>query len=224
MNCPNCGGNLNLSARHCEYCNTTFTEAELFPERFREVHTEPASKPAEEPQVRKTLTQQRQEELAREKANRPKEDNNDILREAATGAVVMGMFGLFSGVRRFFRELKRVVCFILLIALECGFGYVIISGVASNLFEDKTVNFAMLNGIILANALLAGLICRIGRIRVVSVLVAIVSTLAVIWTFVYPLVKINFEGVSAQDVAILAVVEMVVIVLSVVFAHLIYRR
>lgn len=224
MNCPNCGGNLNLSTRHCEYCNTTFTEAELFPERFRDVHSENTEKPAEEPQRKLTMTEQKMLELQKEKANRPKEDNNDIIREAATGAVVMGMFSLFSGIPRFFRELKRVVCFILFIALECGFGYLMISGVASNLFEDKVVNFALLNGIILVNALLAGLISRIGRIRVGTVLVAIINTLAVIWTFIYPLVKTNFEGISAQDMAILAVVEMVVIVLSVVFAHLIYRR
>jgi hypothetical protein len=35
---------------------------------------------------------------------------------------------------------------------------------------------------------------------------------------------VNFEGVSAQHVAILAVIEMAVIALSVLLAHLIYRR
>lgn len=112
----------------------------------------------------------------------------------------------------------------LLIALECGFGYVMISGVASHLMSDEIGNFAVQNGIILANALIAGLICRIGRIRVGTVLVAIVNTLAVLWVFVYPLIKVNFQGITPQYVAILAVIEMLVIVLSVVFAHLIYRR
>ncbi len=225
MNCPNCGGLLDLKNLHCEYCNTNFTEAELFPEKAKAVHNgSEAEKSAAEPQRKLTMTEQRQLELAKEKAERKANPDPGYSRDIATGAAVMGIFGLFSGIRRFFRELKRVVCFILLIALECGFGYVMISGAASHLLSDEIGNFALLNGIILANALIAGLICRIGRIRVGTVLVAIVNTLAVIWTFIYPLIKVNFEGVTPQHVAILAVVEMVVIVLSVVFAHLIYRR
>lgn len=224
MNCPNCGGNLNLSTRHCEFCETTFTEAELFPERFKGVHNETAVKTEEAPPKKLTMTEQRQLEIAKEKSERKANPDPEYSRDIVTGAAVMGVFGIFASIRRFFRELRRVVCFILFILLECGFGYVIISGVASDLFEDKIVNFAMLNGIILANALVAGLISRIGRLRAGTVLVAITSTLAVIWTFIYPLIKVNFEGVTPQHVAILAVVEMVVIVLSVVFAHLIYRR
>lgn len=224
MNCPNCGGFLDLKNLHCEYCNTNFTEAELYPERAKAVHNESPAKTEESPQRKLTMTEQRQLDLAKEKAERKANPDPEYSRDIATGAAVMGIFGLFSGIRRFFRELKRVVCFILLIALECGFGYVMISGAASHLMGDEIGNFALQNGIILANALIAGLICRIGRIRVGTVLVAIVNTLAVLWVFIYPLVKVNFEGATPQYVAILAVIEMLVIVLSVVFAHLIYRR
>ncbi len=224
MNCPNCGGLLDLKNLRCEYCNTKFTEAELFPEKAKAVHNESTAKTEESPQRKLTMTEQRQLELAKEKSERKANPAPEYSRDIATGAAVMGVFGLFAGVRRFFRELKRVVCFVLLIALECGFGYVMISGVAAHLMSDEIGNFAVQNGIILANALLAGLISRIGRIRVGTVLVAIINTLAVIWTFIYPLIKVNFEGVTPQYVAILAVIEMVVIVLSVVFAHLIYRR
>ena len=225
MNCPNCGGLLDLKNKRCEFCDTNFTEAELFPEKAKAVHTEPEVKA--EPERRLTMTEQKQLELQKEKeyrkANPQPEDYSDIS-NAAIGATVMGIFGIFSGIRGFFRELKRVVCFILLIALEVGFGYLMISGVVARLFEGEIESFAAVNAVILVNALLLGLICRIGRIRVCTPLVGIVSFLAVVWVYIYPLVKTGFESVSAQDVAILAVIEMAVLALSVVLAHLIYRR
>lgn len=223
MNCPNCGGILDLKERHCEYCDTTFTEAELNPSKEVDKETKTEETQAQ-PQRKKTLTERRQEEIAKEKANRPHNGYDTGAREMATGAAIMGIFGLFSGVRRFFRELKRTVCFLFLIALEVGFGYVMISGVASNLFETDIQNFVLQNAIILVNALLAGIICRIGRIRAGTALVAIVNLLAVVWVFIYPLIATNFEGVTPQTVAVLAVVEMAVLALSVLFAHLIYRR
>lgn len=223
MNCPNCGGTIELNSRHCEYCNTTFTYEELHPSK--EVHKETVKpETAAESERPKTLTEQRQEELRKEKENRPKETYDVSSREIATGAAVMGCFSLFSGVRRFFRELKRTVCLIILIALEIGFGYVMISGIFSNVTGDEIKDFAIVNGIILANALVAGIVCRIGRLRFGTVLVGIVNFLAVMWVFVYPLIKSNFEGVSPQSVAILAVVEMVVIALSILFTYLISKR
>ncbi len=225
MNCPNCGGLLDLKNRRCEYCNTNFTEAELFPEKVKAVHNETEAQPEAEQKL--NMTKQRQLEIQKEKEYRkahPQPDDNSDISNAAIGAAVMGAFGIFSGIRRFFRELKRTVCFILLIALEVGFGYVMISGVASNLLETEIQNFVLQNAIILVNALLAGIICRIGRIRVGTAMVAIVNLLAVVWVFVYPLIATNFAGVTAQYVAILAVVEMAVLALSVLFAHLIYRR
>ncbi len=223
MNCPNCGGLLDLENRRCEYCGSAFTEAELYPHKAKAVHTEVKTE-ANEPERKKTLTEQRQEELKKEKAQRKVDSQPDNSNDIAIGAAVMGVFGLFSGVRRFFRELKRTVCFVFLIALEIGFGYVMISGVASKLFESELQNFILQNAIILVNALIAGLISRIGRIRAGTVLVAIINTLAVVWVFIYPLIAVNFEGVTPQYVAILAVIEMAVIALSVLFAHLIYRR
>lgn len=222
MNCPNCGGLLNLEKLCCEYCNTKFTEAELYPEKAKPIHNN--TEENKEPQRKMTLTEQRQQEIKEEKSKRKSNPEPQYSRHIATGAEVMGVFGLFAGVRRFFRELKRTVCFVLLIALECGFGYILISGVASDVFEDEVKNFILQNGIILANALIAGLLCRIGRIRAGTALVAVINTLAVVWVFIYPLVSANFEGVSPQYVAILAIVEMAVIALSVLFAHLIYRR
>ena len=223
MNCPNCGGFLDLKNRHCEYCNSNFTEAELFPEKVKGVHTE-VSEETTEPKRKLTMTEQKQLELAKEKAERKANPDPEYSRDIATGAIVMGVFSAFSGVRRFFRELKRTVCFILLIALEIGFGYVMISGVASKLLETDLQNFILQNAIVLVNALLAGLICRIGRIRVGTALIGIISFLAVAWVFIYPLIVTNFEGVTAQSVAILAVIEMAVIALSVLFTYLIYRR
>lgn len=220
MNCPNCGGILDLENRHCEYCDTTFTDKELGLENG-EVKT---AVEEEASQRKLTYTEQKQLELAEEKSKRKSNPAPEYSRDIATGAVVMGVFGLFSGVRRFFRELKRTVCFILFVALEVGFGYVMISGVASKLLETEIQNFVLQNAIILLNALLAGIICRIGRIRAGTALIAIVNLLAVVWVFVYPLIATNFEGVTAQYVAILAVIEMAVLALSVLFAHLIYRR
>ncbi|MBQ7809405.1 MAG: hypothetical protein IJ346_00365 [Clostridia bacterium] len=225
MNCPNCGGLLDLKNKRCEFCDTNFTEAELFPEKAKAVHTEPEVKA--EPERKLTMTEQRQLEIQKEKEYRkahPQPEDYSDISNAAIGATVMGIFGIFSGIRGFFRELKRVVCFILLIALEVGFGYLMISGVVARLFEGEIESFAAVNAVILVNALLAGLICRIGRIRVCTPLVGIVSFLAVVWVYIYPLVKTGFESVSAQDVAILAVIEMAVLALSVVLAHLIYRR
>ena len=225
MNCPNCGGLLDLKNKRCEFCDTNFTEAELFPEKAKAVHTEPEVKA--EPERKLTMTEQKQLELQKEKEYRkahPQPEDYSDISNAAIGATVMGIFGIFSGIRGFFRELKRVVCFILLIALEVGFGYLMISGVVARLFEGEIESFAAVNAVILVNALLAGLICRIGRIRVCTPLVGIVSFLAVVWVYIYPLVKTGFESVSAQDVAILAVIEMAVLALSVVLAHLIYRR
>lgn len=220
MNCPNCGGLINLNEKHCEYCNTTFTDKELGIETG-EVKTavkEEASK------KKLTYTEQKQLELQEEKSKRKTSPDPEYSRDIATGAAVMGVFGLFAGVRRFFRELKRTVCFILLIALEAGFGYIMISGVASDLLETELQNFILQNAIVLLNALLAGIICRIGRIRVGTALVAIINLLAVVWVFIYPLIATNFAGVTPQNVAILAVVEMAILALSVLFAHLIYRR
>lgn len=225
MNCPNCGGLLDLKNKRCEFCDTNFTEAELFPEKAKAVHTEHEVKA--EPERKLTMTEQRQLEIQKEKEYRkahPQPEDYSDISNAAIGATVMGIFGIFSGIRGFFRELKRVVCFILLIALEVGFGYLMISGVVARLFEGEIESFAAVNAVILVNALLAGLICRIGRIRVCTPLVGIVSFLAVVWVYIYPLVKTGFESVSAQDVAILAVIEMAVLALSVVLAHLIYRR
>lgn len=222
MNCPNCGGLLDLKNLRCEYCETTFTEAELYPEKAKAVHNNAAEQ--KEPQKKMTLTEQRRLELQKEKSNRKANPEPENSRDIATGAAVMGVFTLFSSVRRFFRELKRTVCFILLIALEVGFGYLMISGKITELFKGEIEGFAAVNGVILVNALLAGLICRIGRIRVCAPLVGIVSFLAVVWVYIYPLVATNFEGVTAQYVAILAVIEMAVLALSVLLAHLIYRR
>lgn len=225
MNCPNCGGLLDLKNRRCDFCDTNFTEAELFPEKAKAVHTEP--KAEAEPERKLTMTEQRQLEIQKEKEYRkahPQPDDYSDISNAAIGATIMGIFGFFTGIRGFFRELKRVVCFILLIALEIGFGYLMISGLVANLFKGEIESFAAVNAVILVNALLAGLICRIGRIRVCAPLVGIVSFLAVVWVYIYPLISTNFEGVTAKYVAVLAVIEMVVLVLSVVLAHLIYRR
>ncbi len=225
MNCPNCGGLLDLKNRRCEFCDTNFTEAELFPEKVKAVHNEQTAEA--EPERKLTMTEQRQLELQKEKEYRkahPQPEDHSDISNAAIGATVMGVFGIFSGIRRFFREVKRVICFILLIALEIGFGYLMISGWASKLFDGEIESFAAVNAVILINALLAGLICRIGRIRVCAPLVGIVSFLAVAWVYIYPLIIANFEGVTAKYVAVLALVEMAVLALSVLLAHLIYRR
>ncbi|MBQ2943596.1 MAG: hypothetical protein IJD93_02715 [Ruminococcus sp.] len=224
MNCPNCGGLINLEKRYCEFCDTTFTEKELGL-ATEDIHTKSIKeeKPSE-PEREKTLTEQRQEELAREKANRKTQPADISAREIATGAAVLGAFGLFSGIRRFFRNLKRTVCLILLIILEIGFAFLMISGKVTELMQGETEGFIAVNILIIANALLAGLISRIGRIRAGTAITAIVNFFAVVWVFVYPLIATGFEGATAQSVALLAVIEMAVLAVSVLFSHLIYRR
>ncbi len=226
MNCPNCGGLINLEKRYCEFCDTSFTEKELG--LAEDVHTEKETHIQEEslaePERKKTLTQQRQEELNREKSNRKTQPADTSAREIATGAAVLGAFGLFSGIRRFFRDLKRTVCLILLIALEIAFAFLMISGKVTDLMQGETEGFIVVNILILINALLAGLISRIGRIRAGTAITAIVNFFAVVWVFVYPLVATSFEGATAQSVALLAVIEMAVLAVSVLFSHLIYRR
>lgn len=224
MNCPNCGGIINVEKRYCEYCDTTFTEKELG--LAQEIHTEPVKAETEpaEPERKKTLTEQRQEELEKERANRKETPIDTTGRDVAIGATVFGIMGLFSGVRRFFRNLKRTVCFILLIALEIGFAFLMISGKVSELVQGETESFVAMNVVILANALLAGLISRIGFIRAGTTITAVINFLAVVWVFIYPLIATGFEGVTAQYVAILAVIEMAVLAISVVLSHLVYRR
>ena len=224
MNCPNCGGLINLEKRYCEFCDTTFTEKELGL-ATEDIHTKSIKeeKPSE-PEREKTLTEQRQEELAREKATRKTQPADTSAREIATGAAVLGAFGFFSGIRRFFRNLKRTVCLILLIILEIGFAFLMISGKVTELMQGETEGFIAVNILIIANALLAGLISRIGRIRAGTAITAIVNFFAVVWVFVYPLIATGFEGATAQSVALLAVIEMAVLAVSVLFSHLIYRR
>lgn len=224
MNCPNCGGIINVEKRYCEYCDTTFTEKELG--LAQEIHTEPVKAETEpaEPEKKKSLTEQRKEELERERANRKEAPVDTTGRDVAIGATVFGIMGLFSGVRRFFRNLKRTVCFILLIALEIGFAFLMISGKVSELVQGETESFVAMNVVILANALLAGLISRIGFIRAGTTITAVINFLAVVWVFIYPLVATGFAGVTAQYVAILAVIEMAVLAISVVLSHLVYRR
>ncbi len=225
MNCPNCGGIINIEKRYCEYCDTAFTEKEL--ELIKDdVHSEAQkeeTKPSE-PERKKTLTEQRAEELQKEKANRKTQPDDTSAREIATGAAVMGMFGLFSGIRRFFRNLKRTVCLILLIALEIGFAFLMISGKITELMTGEIEGFVAVNVVILVNALLAGLISRIGYIRAGTAITAVVNFLAVLWVFVYPLIITNFAGQTPQSIAVLAVVEMAVLSLSVLLSHLVYRR
>lgn len=226
MNCPNCGGLVDLDKKYCEYCNTTFTDKELG--LAEEVHTEykepQVEEKTQEPEPKKTLTQQKQEELAKERANRKYEPVDTSAREMATGAAIMGIMGLFSGVRRFFRNLKRTVCFVLLILLEAGFAFLMISGKVTELLTGEVEGFVAVNVVILINALLAGLLSRIGYIRAGTAITAVVNFLAVVWVFAYPLIASGFEGATAQSVAILAVIEMAVLALSVLLSHLVYRR
>lgn len=219
MNCPNCGGMLDLKNKLCEYCNTTFTDKELGIQNETQSQNETVENT--QPQGEKTLTQKRQEELRKEQQNKPKStDNNDVL----TGAAVMSALSFFPRVRMFFRDLNRTFCMILLIVLEVAFAFLMLSGKITELLEGELQGFIAVNVVILVNALLAGLICRIGRIRSGTIIVAIINFLAVAWTFVYPLIKTDFASQTPESVAILAVVEMVVLVLSVVLSHLVYRR
>ncbi|MBQ7999966.1 MAG: hypothetical protein IJ298_01950 [Ruminococcus sp.] len=225
MNCPNCGGLVDLEKKYCEYCDTTFTDKELglADDAVHKEAEKEAPKPAE-PERKKTMTEQKQEELAKEKANRKSQPVDTSSREIATGAAVMGIMSLFSGVRRFFHNLKRTVCLLLLIALEVGFAFLMISGKVTELMTGEIEGFVAVNVLILANALLAGLISRMGRIRAGNGVVAVVNCLAVIWVYVYPLITSNFAGQTPQSVAIFAVVEIAVLGLSVLLSHIIYRR
>lgn len=220
MNCPNCGGLLNLEKRYCEYCNTNFTEAELG--LLKKDDSTKNTENAPQPERKKSRTEQMQDELQNEKKNKP--SNSTDTRDIATGAAIMGLFGLFSGLRRFFYDLKRTVCMILLVALEAGFAFLMISGKVVELMEGDIQDLVAVNLIIIVNALLAGIISRIGRIRAGTAITAVVNFLAVVWVFVYPLFTTNFVGQTPQDVAIIAVVEMAVLALSVLLSHLIYRR
>lgn len=218
MNCPNCGGMLDLKNKRCEYCNTTFTDKELGIQK--ELKNETVIK-VEEPQCKKTLTEQRQEEIRREQQNKPKPAvDNDVM----TGATIMGAMRFFPRVRGFFRDLNRTFCLILLIILESAFAFLMISGKITQLLGGELEGFIAVNIVILINALLSGLICRIGYIRAGTAIIAVINSLAVVWTFVYPLIKTDFASQTPQSVAILAVVEMAVLGLSVLLSHLVYRR
>lgn len=219
MNCPNCGGLLDLKNKRCEYCSTTFTDKELGIEPKTE--SKKAVESPAQPQRPKTLTEQKQEELRRQQENRPKQTvDNDVL----TGAAVMSAMSFFPRVRGFFRDLKRTVGMILLIILEAVFAFVMISGKVTQLLDGELEGFIAVNIVILIHALLAGLISRIGYLRAGTAIVAVVNFLAAAWTFAYPLLKTDFAGQTPESVAILAVVEMVVLALSVLLCHLVYRR
>lgn len=224
MNCPNCGGLLDIDNKRCEYCNTEFTYEELHP--LEQVHKENGKGVEKEDSnaSEKTLTQKRQEEIAKEKANRTNTDSGQDTAYIATGAALMGIFGAFSGIRRFFRELKRILCLVLLIALEAGFFFLIISGKLSSIFDDDIASFAAVNAVLLINASAIGLVCRIGRMRIATPLTAVITLFAVIWVFAYPLVSTGFENVSASYAVVVAVVEMVVLTFCVLLSHLVYGR
>lgn len=220
MNCPNCGGLLNLEKRYCEYCNTTFTEAELGLRNADKISN--TDKPVEPERV-KSRTEQMQEQLEKDRKN-DKNTADTSARDIATGAAIMGIFGMFSGVRMFFRNLKRTVCLIILVLLEVGFAFLMISGEVTKLMEGELQGLVAVNVLILVNALLAGIISRIGYIRAGTAITAVVNFLAVVWVFVYPMITSDFAGQTPQSVAIIAVVEMAVLALSVLLSHLIYRR
>ena len=220
MNCPNCGGLLNLEKRYCEYCNTTFTEAELGLTNADKISN--TDKPVEPERV-KSRTEQMQEQLEKDRKN-DKNTADTSARDIATGAAIMGIFGMFSGVRMFFRNLKRTVCLIILVLLEVGFAFLMISGEVTKLMEGELQGLVAVNVLILVNALLAGIISRIGYIRAGTAITAVVNFLAVVWVFVYPMITSDFAGQTPQSVAIIALVEMAVLALSVLLSQLIYRR
>ncbi len=222
MNCPNCGGLLNLEKRYCEFCDTTFTEAELG--LNKNVDKKPQEEKSAQPEKEKTKTEKMQEELKKERENRKDTSSDSDIKNAMTGAAVMGILSMFSGVRMFFRNLKRTVCLILLIALEAYFAFVMISGQITEMLTGELEGFVAVNIVILVNALLAGIISRIGYIRAGTAITAVMNFLAVVWVFIYPLIQTNFASQTPQSVAILAVIEMAVLALSVVLSHLVYRR
>lgn len=223
MNCPNCGGLLNLEKRQCEYCNTKFTEAELELSKDK-VHSKENEENMKATVGTKSRTEQLQEELERERKNRKQTPVDTSGRDIATGATIMGILGLFSGVRGFFYNLKRTVCLILLVALEGVFAFLMISGKVTELLEGELQGVVAVNVLILVNALLTGVISRIGRVRAGTAITAVINFLAVVWVFAYPLIVSNFAGYTPQSVAIFAVVEMAILALSVLLSHLVYRR
>ena len=220
MNCPNCGGLLNLEKRYCEYCNTKFTDTELG--LLEDKKVEKADVKATESE--KSRTEKLKEERKKERDNRKKNTSDTSSNDIATGAAVMGMFGLFSGIRGFFYNLKRTVCMILLVVLEGLFAFLMISGKVTELLEGDLQDFVAVNLLIIVNALLAGVISRIGRVRAGTAIVGVFNFFFVVWVFVYPMITTNFAGQTPQSVAIFAVVEMAVLALSVLLSHLIYRR
>ncbi len=225
MNCPNCGGSLNLQKRYCEFCDTTFTPKELGLEE-KAVHKEKTEIIKEDtvPEKEQTLTEKRAEELRKERADRKVETSDNDELEEALGRMIRSAPHVRGRIRGFFRDVKRTVCMAILVVAEIAFALLMVSGILGKISENEILTFALSNVAILANALLAGLICRVGRIRICAVLSGIVSTLSALWVFVVPLMMSGFEGVTPQYVMILAVCEMAVIGLSVLFAHLIYRR
>ncbi len=225
MNCPNCGGTLNLNKLYCEFCDTTFTAKELGLAEEK-VHKENINAVKEEtaPQREKTLTEKRAEELEKERKNRKVETSDNDELEEALGRMIRTAPRVRGRIRGFFRDVKRTVCMVLLIVVEIAFAVLMISGILGKISDNEILTFALSNVVILANALLMGLICRVGRIRICTVLSGIVSTLSALWVFVVPLLVNGFEGVTPQYVMILAVCEMAVIGLCVLFAHLIYKR
>ena len=220
MNCPNCGGMIDLKNKRCDYCNTNFTDAELG------LNKEAVKKEAEpqQPQREKTMTEKRMEEIEKERANRPDKLPDSHINDAMTGAAVWSMVSMFTGIGSFFRNLKRTVCLILLVALEGFFAFTMISGQVTDMLKGELEGFVAVNILILINALLAGLISRIGYIRAGTAITAVVNALAVVWVFIYPLIKTDFAGQTPQSVAILAVIEIAVLAVSVLLSHLVYRR
>lgn len=219
MNCPNCGGLLDLKNKRCEFCNTTFNDAELGLNKET-----PKTEKAQEPQRVKSATEKRMEEIEKERDNRPDKLPDSHIKDAMTGAAVWSMISMFTGIRGFFRDLKRTVCMILLVALEGFFAFTMISGQVTDLLKGELEGFVAVNILILINALIAGIISRIGYIRAGTAITAVVNALAVVWVFIYPLIKTDFAGQTPQSVAILAVIEMAVLAISVLLSHLVYRR
>ena len=220
MNCPNCGGLLDLKNRKCDYCNTTFTEAELgINKEVPKKEVEPA-----QPEREKTMTEKRMEEIEKERANRPDKLPDNHIKDAMTGAAVWGLISMFTGIRGFFRDLKRTVCMILLVALEGFFAFTMISGKVTQMLSGELEGFVAVNILIIVNALLAGIISRIGYIRAGTAITAVVNSLAVVWVFIYPLIKTDFAGQTPQSVAVLAVVEIAVLAVSITLSHMVYRR
>lgn len=220
MNCPNCGGMLDLKNKRCDYCNSNFTDVELgLNKETVKKETEP-----QQPEREKNMTEKRMEEIEKERANRPDKLPDNHIKDAMTGAAVWGLISMFTGIRGFFRDLKRTVCMILLVALEGFFAFTMISGKVTQMLQGELEGFVAVNILIIVNALLAGIISRIGYIRAGTAITAVVNSLAVVWVFIYPLIKTDFAGQTPQSVAILAVVEIAVLAVSITLSHMVYRR